>query len=154
MGQIQIAYNVGTIIGDFPTRQSNAFDNTTTQNSDAAAAKGALTGYVGKDWGSGKALTGYRAYGTSDIGFCDGGAVTASFELFGSNNGTDWTTLGTSSMTNEAAAVMEKLTGLTRTSYRYHKLQLTVPAGPSNIFYAEVQFFYSTGKGTRMVMFG
>ena len=158
--QTQIAYNLGTVIGDFNDRLANAFDNNTNQNLENSATKtGSPTvAYAGKDWGEGvtKIITGFKAYGSNDAGFAQGADPDISISLIGSsaNNPSAGTNLGSATPVTDAAGLLiSKMTGLiTTTAYRYHWLKIEKAAG-TYILCAEAQFFEGSDFKPQILIF-
>lgn len=152
--QVQIAQGAGTVIGNLTGYGGNAvaFDGTTSGNFSGNTIAGAsvATGYVGKDWGASvkKQVTGFKAWSDDSRGFDIGttattGTITAT--LYGSDNGSDWTSLGNDSKADTATSqnTFSKLTGLTAGFYRYHKLEFNAAdGGPVGV--AEVEFYENT----------
>ena len=153
-----ITYDEGlsTIIGDMTDAAgiAKAFDNTTNYGQAAGAGKDSLAvgaeGYAGKDWGENneRIVSGFKVWGSSDNGFRDwGSASVVTATLYGSQNNSDWTSLGSNTVANSAGATIEK-TDCTATAYRYHRLGVKYASGATdNLNVSEVQF-YETGGST------
>jgi len=154
--QTQIAQGTGTALGDMTANGglAAAFDGNLSQadaSSAGTASVSVTVGYVGKDWGDGdaKTVTGFRVYGPNNqfIG-CSSGTVTIT--LFGSTDNFSSSNVNLGNIAaadGNAAVVISKLSGLTTTAYRYHRLEIAAPAnsGSGNrIRAAEVQFFEDT----------
>lgn len=149
--QTLIDRTLGTTIGDMTSGGglAAAFDGTTSQAFASSAYKSAsATGYVGKDWGVGntKTVTGFVAYGSSNLGFeGEGAELTITITLQGStdNFSSSTVSLGASAgTTNSNGLVISKLTGITTTTaYRYHRLKIDAPTNTKEIICAECQFY-------------
>ena len=152
--QAMIDKAAGTIIGTYSSRQSAAFDGTLIQASSSSAFKpDSITTYIGKDWGSGtaKRITGFKAHGTSEMGFIYQGGVIKYYDitvsLYGSNTDpttTGWTgtLLGSAdAVANSAGLIISKLTGISTDSYRYSWLKIVTDSGVMNCFIAECEFY-------------
>ena len=105
----QIAQGTGTAIGDLTTQGglAGAFNGTRFQayGSGAATDGSQATGYIGKNWGSSKTITGFILYSPTNFGFVGSGASTFTVKLYGKNgapsSATDGTLLFTSSSVND-----------------------------------------------------
>jgi hypothetical protein len=171
-----IAQNTGTAIGDL-TGQSGlagAFDTNRFESYSNAAASGSqATGYIGKNWGSSKTVTGFILYSPTQYGFVGSGASTFTVKLYGSNsnpsNSTDGTLLFTSSSVNDNLISTNGERGsikyfadttitseetisdfTTDTAYSYHWVTIT-PNTSESIHVSEIEFYedgntyYGTG---------
>lgn len=102
-------------------------------------------GYVGKDWGPGVAriITGFRAFGASDIGFNELGDPTVTITLQGSNDNfnTDINDLGSASAEDAPGLQIQALSSLAEIPFRYHRLRVTNTAWEACV--AEVEFYES-----------
>lgn len=140
----------GTAIGNMTSGGGLAasFDSNTSQAFASASylnTAGAL-GNVGKDWGSGNShIVGkIVAYGTTDFGFGNG---TANINLLleGSNNGSSWTTLFSTTFANANSAIVKTFTNsdgiIVTTAYRYHRVSVTDTGGTGFPKMAELQFY-------------
>ena len=157
IAQSVIDPNDGLAIGDMDDGGDidAAFDGTTSQAAAASAAKNdaATNGpaYIGKDWGSTKTITGFKAYGSNDEGFCGGQDPTVTVTLQGSSDNfvSDENNLGNTSDTDANSLVITKLTGITATTaYRYHRLKITHNQGSAIAIYCAEAQFYDTGGAT------
>ena len=105
----QITQGTGTAIGDLTGQGglSGAFNGTRFQAyaSGGATTGSQTTGYIGKNWGSSKTITGFILYSPTNFGFVGSGASTFTVKLYGKNgapsNATDGTLLFTSSSVND-----------------------------------------------------
>lgn len=155
--QAQISQGAGTVITDMATygAAAVAFDGTTAGNSttgtDVIGSGTVSEAYVGKYWGAGvkKQVTGFKLWSDDERGFeisttATSGNVTAT--LYGSDNGSDWTSLGsdTKADTTTTQNTFSKLSGLTAGFYRYHKIVLTYAGGSAAFGVAEVEFYENT----------
>jgi hypothetical protein len=149
--QTLIARGIGTPIGNLtggPGGLSAAFDGDydVPRIGTPGCARGhnGEIGHVGKDWGGGaRTLTGFRAFGGSDIGFNEQGDPSVTITLQGSNDNfnADIKDLGSVSARDAPGLRMEKLSGLVETPYSYHRLRITNSA--LMICVAEVEFYQS-----------
>jgi hypothetical protein len=137
----------GTIINDFLNGDaSQAFDGVNPQALIDYKVNG-LQFYVGKDWGAGvtKIITGFKVWGVTTYGFnvMSPSAGNVTVTLQGSQNGTDWTGLGSVGPTTDSASLlMQKLTGITTTTaYRYHRLLIDAYDAGNSGQVAEVEFY-------------
>lgn len=143
---VMIPAATGTVIGNFDTRQSAAFDGTTSQAVAASALKSAsLSGYVGKDFTSApKTISAARTFGSSDSGYAS--AVATTINLRGKNgsapaSASDGTLLGTSgSFADVDNANQKDIVSSNFGPWDYVWLEF-VMAGSSAIVLAEAQFF-------------
>ena len=161
-----IAQDTGTAIGDL-TGQSGlagAFDGNRFESySDAAASGSQATGYIGKNWGSSKTVTGFILYSPTQYGFVGSGASTFTVKLYGSNsnpsNSTDGTLLYTSSSVNDnlvstngergaikyfadTTIISEETVSnfTTDTAYSYHWVTIT-PNTSESVHVSEIEFY-------------
>ena len=161
-----IAQDTGTAIGDL-TGQSGlagAFDGNRFESYSNAAASGSqATGYIGKNWGSSKTVTGFILYSPTQYGFVGSGASTFTVKLYGSNsnpsNSTDGTLLYTSSSVNDnlistngergslryfadTTIISEETVSnfTTGTAYSYHWVTIT-PNTSESIHVSEIEFY-------------
>jgi hypothetical protein len=150
MGQTLIPQSEGTTIGNLVNAGGLAasFDGITTQSNTQCSylASNTSTGYIGKDWGSPKTVTGFVAYGATEDGFDrsnDGTSVTITLEGSTDNFVTSTVTLGASTpVTNAAGLVVSKLSGITTTTpYRYHRLKIDKGNAADGPQCAEAQFY-------------
>ncbi len=106
--------------------------------------------FVKSDWGAGvsKTITGFKCYGVLGnpadfVGIA--GGVTVTFTLYGSNDNSAFTSLGSISVTNQNSGggqVVSKLSGLdTSTAYRYHRINSTWAGPAQTMYFDEVQFY-------------
>jgi len=104
-----IAQDTGTAIGDLTAQGglAGAFNGTRFQatSSGAATSGNVSTGYIGKNWGSSKTITGFILYSPTSDGFVGSAGSTFTVKLYGKNgapsSGTDGTLLFTSSSVND-----------------------------------------------------
>ncbi len=138
----------GTSVGDMTTQGglSVAFDGTTSAAWGSGASVGASTGsgYIGKDWGSGvtKTVTKYEIFGTNDFGYDSTHSTYSITEtLKGSSDGSTWTTLHTTTFSdNETTNQKTIASGITTTTaYRYHAVFFTGAGGPPAV--SEIKFY-------------
>lgn len=139
----------GTAIGNMTENGglAAAFDGITDQSqANSARITGAL-GLIGKDWGAGVThrVSGFKAWGANNSGYCEGSNPTVNITLEGSsdNFGADINDLGTISFTDTAGSTpVEKLSGIdTSTAYRYHRLKIDTTTCGVKTACAECQFF-------------
>jgi|GEM_PF-6718731 len=122
--------------------------NPRTKNESASRAGN--TAYIGKDFGaSGKIITGFRAYGSSDKGFSDNGtaATPITISLFGSNSNdyASATAIAAAAATADANSKVITLGDVAAgqsilansTSYRYYWLKIQ---GLADLYVSHVQF--------------
>lgn len=148
----------GSNIGDMTNGGglAAAFDGNLSQASSAAAksATGSLaSGTVGKNWGSTKTVTKVVVVGTSDVDFgrLNPSAENITFKVQGSNDGSGWTDLLSTSW-NETSSVSTTRTftsadGLTvSTGYSQHRCFFQTNEATSSAFVcaAEVEFYETT----------
>lgn len=135
VGTATVDHTTGTIIGDFDTRTSAAFDGTTSQADSACAEKtgSPTSAYIGKDWGSGisRYISAYTIYGSNNVGYVAGANPTFTLNLRGSNSlpssASDGTLLDTQSVTDITGAISKTQTGSidATAGYRYHWFEAT-----------------------------
>jgi len=140
----------GTIIGDFNTRTSAAFDGNLSQTQAVGAVKGSnvADAYIGKNYGAGseKAIAKVIAYPTSDNGFMTSSSPDdLVINLYASNslpaNGTDGTLLGTADFVDGFSA-RTILSNDTTTEYRYVWIYINPDdTNVGTICVSEVQFY-------------
>lgn len=136
-----------------------AFDSTTSQALASSAnlgGTGAITGYVGKDWGSGntKTISSFTVYASSDNGFSNSGIVTSlTIKLQGStdNFSSSIVDLYTDSAVAESnGASVDVTSGIaTSTAYRYHRISVTEnqsDAGGHTLGVAELKLYETVGS--------
>ena len=143
----QILQSAGTAIGDMTAGGglAAAFDGVNPQAYAACSQEhSSATQYIGKNWGSTKTITGFKAWASSDNGYCSLSGRTMTVTLIGhtSDSPGDGTALGSIGPTTDANnLLMQKLEGITTTTaYRYHWLKFVQSAG-SSASVAEVQFY-------------
>lgn len=152
--QTLIAQATGTAFGDMTASGGlpAAFDGVTSQTAANSANPAAATivAYIGKDWGIGvsKTVTGFKTWGTSDVGFQGAADPTITITLYGSNtaptSSNNGTALGSASATDANGLLISALTGMTvTTAYRYHWLEIAQNAAAAGIYTAEVEFYES-----------
>lgn len=153
-GSSLISGSLGTIIGNFTTRQSAAFDGNTSQMAAVCAAKGSATdSYIGKNF---SALSGFKCTGalitsSSGAGFCDGSNPNVTISLYGKTtapaNSTDGTLLGTSGSFVDPDRSKGIWITSSDTSTTYNYLWVRIQASSSaTIVVSEVQFFSISGS--------
>ncbi len=148
-----VAYNTGTEVKDTTNNIGNGFNNTTVQtaaNSERKLISGSGSGalYIGKDWGVGnsKIISGFKIYAPSNEKISQT-LNTVTLKLRGSNNGSSWTDLMTTTVfAGNAGDVIDVTTGITTTTgYRYHSVYILETAGWGSgdhyLQVAEVQFY-------------
>ena len=143
----QILQSAGTAIGDMTAGGglAAAFDGVNPQAYAACSQEhSSATQYIGKNWGSTKTITGFKAWASSDNGYCSLSGRTMTVTLIGhtSDSPGDGTALGSIGPTTDANnLLMQKLSGITTTTaYQYHWLKFVQSAG-SSASVAEVQFY-------------
>lgn len=153
----QIAQGTGSVLGNMTSGGGLAklFDSNENQASAAAAwhtpENEAAT--AGKDWGSGNSYTVGKVVivGTNDHGFASS-TVTIEFSLQGSNDGSSWGTLYSTTFANSASALVKTFTvadGINvSAAYRYHRV--TIKDATSTYYgkAAEVKFYDYTAPVT------
>ena len=162
-----IAQGTGTAIGDLTSQGglAGAFDGNRFESyADSAATSGSqATGYIGKNWGSSKTITGFILYSPTQYGFVGSGASTFTVKLYGKNgapsNSTDGTLLFTSSSVNDnlistngergslryfadTTMVSEETISsfTTNTAFTYHWVVIT-PNTSESIHVSEIEFY-------------
>jgi hypothetical protein len=156
--QSQVAQGTGSIITNFANLTSAAWDGNTSQAITSCSYNGSSgVRYTGKDWGVGqsKVISGFKAWGSNDQGYCDTGTGTVTHTLYGSNSSpaspTDGTALGSVTAANSSSSPqVQNLAIASTTAYRYHWLTQS-GAQSSNCCYCEVQFF-ETSASTNMTL--
>jgi len=144
---IAIPFATGTTIGNMTAGSGIAasFDGNTDQNHDQSSAKGATNGWVGKTWGAGKTITGARVYASNDRGFVQTYNPTVNIIIEGSNNAfaTSFVVLGSTSLTDYNAAIVEIFNIDQSTAYTSHRVKIEAPGVPSSTgtYCAEVVFY-------------
>lgn len=160
LAQSPIPQGLGSTIGDMTGGGglAAAFDGEqdAAANSASKTGTGSLEGFVGKDWGAPRLVTGFTIKAPTDAKFI-GGAInpdtTFDFELHGStdNFSADDDNLGHTSPVNinvatNGQSVSFSLPSIT-TSYRYHRIRFDEDSGASGshtLYVAELQF---SGEG-------
>lgn len=135
----QIPQGTGTNIG---TATENgglaaAFDGTTSQAQAACAYKTGGGGTVGKDYTTGRNVTRWRAWGSSDFGFnnqATNGAVTVYCEY--SDDNSSWTTADSVSVNAVPGTIDRTFSSVG--SHRYWRVRV---GGAADTRIAEVQFW-------------
>ena len=173
----QISQGTGTAIGDLTSQSglAGAFDGTRFHSyADSAATSGnQATGYIGKNWGSSKTITGFILYSPTQFGFVGSTASTFTVKLYGKNsapsNSTDGTVLFTSSSVNDnlistngergsikyfadtTITSEETISSFTTdTAYSYHWVTIT-PNSSASVHVGQLEFYedgntyYGTG---------
>jgi len=162
-----IAQDTGTAIGDLTSQGglAGAFDGNRFESyaDSAATSGGQATGYIGKNWGSSKTITGFILYSPTQFGFVGSGASTFTVKLYGKNgapsNSTDGTLLFTSSSVNDnlistngergslryfadTTMVSEETISsfTTDTAFTYHWVVIT-PNASESIHVSEIEFY-------------
>ena len=125
-----IPQTTGTAIGTMTAIAGLAagFDGTVNKNTAASpGVDGVVTGFIGKDWGSGvtKTITGVKTWAPNDLGYMDANSQGVTLTLWGhtSNDPASATSLGVVAAITDSAATnaQVKLSGFTTTTaYRYH----------------------------------
>ena len=145
-----VSGSIGTIVGNYDKAGSvgeyKCFDGIYNEAAAAAGICDAYPAYIGKDWGAGaaKTATGFKIWGPPTHGFVNSANPTVTVTLQGSADNTTWTDLAASSATDAANLKLEKLSGITEASYRYHRV-LTTHNGSANEIYCNEVVFYTTG---------
>jgi len=162
-----IAQDTGTAIGDLTGQGglAGAFNGTRFQaySSSAATTGSQATGYIGKNWGSSKTVTGFILYSPTQYGFVGSGGSTFTVKLYGKNgapsNATDGTLLFTSSSVNDnlistngergaikyfadtTIASEETISSFTTTTaFTYHWVVIT-PNTSESVHVSEIEFY-------------
>ncbi len=147
--------STGTIIGNFTTRQSAAFDGTTSQ-SQTAGAQQVVSAYVGKDWGAGntKAITKMSVYTVTDNNLVDLGTLGIALEgsATGAWAGEEVTIQTFTTPSNTAGAVNTETITNTATAYRYHRCLITSTNSSATTRLAEVQFYADEPPATSRIL--
>ena len=161
--QALIAQGTGTIIGDFTTNVSNAFNSTISTRANSAQHQNGQSlsnVYIGKDLGAGneKIITGASWARPTDADSIDSQATLTAY-LYASNSAptsyNDGTLLGTigTETNNTSTSQMSKLDFSNSTTYRYVWIHAD-SAGTNNNFWCAEAEFYETpvvaGKETRL----
>lgn len=149
---IPIASSTGTVIGTMTGGGglSRAFDDNTVHISSTCASLVSNTAWIGKTWSSGKTITGFRLWGSTNRGFKQDTDPVVFITLQGSNNAfaTSFTTLATKSLTDYASAKVDMFDSIDKTTaYTSHRLLIETPGGSAgrNIHVAEVVFYEQAG---------
>ena len=161
-----IAQGTGTAIGDLTGQGglAGAFNGTRFQAyaSGAATTGSQATGYIGKNWGSSKTITGFILYSPTNFGFVGSGGSTFTVKLYGKNgapsSATDGTLLFTSSSVNdnlistngERGAIKyfadttitseETISSFTTTAFTYHWVVIT-PNTSESVHVGQIEFY-------------
>lgn len=148
-----IPQTTGTAIGTMTAygNLAGSFDGTVNKplSPDSSGVDGVVTGYIGKDWGSGntKTITGVKTWAPNDLGYMDANSQGVTLTLWGhsSNDPTAATSLGTIAAITDSAATnaQVKLSGFTTTTaYRYHWVGVRRDSGVASFrAMAQCQFF-------------
>ncbi len=149
--QTLVAGGAGSTIGDMTLDGGLAacFDGNKSQADGVAARKagGSVETFVGKDWGGGvtRTITGIKVWGSSDRGFHrDNDTDTVVVTLQGStdNFSASIVDLGNFSFTDPGDDTEKsKLSGLTATAYRYHRIKFGFDTSAGSKLCAEVEFY-------------
>ncbi|MEO3429739.1 hypothetical protein AAFN88_12815 [Pelagibius sp. CAU 1746] len=144
-----ISRTLGTAIGNMTVNGglAAAFDGSISQSTQTSAARSALSGYVGKNWGAGnkKTIAAFTCYGTNDAGYVLAANPTTTLTLQGSsdNFSADIKTLGSKTFTdtsNESGIPRSLTSGIdTSTAYQYHRIVVTGASGAA-VYMAELQW--------------
>lgn len=143
--------------GDFRLAEGlgAAFDGRKELNAPYAyktVGSGTATGTVGKSWGRTRVVTGYEVTATESRGFVNSGA-SFTIKLQGSDNGTSWSDLHTStqSQVGGVETITNRNLGIS-TGYKYHRLEIASPTATVRV--GELQFFETGGTENRYELHG
>lgn len=147
VGNDLIPQGTGTALGNMTANGglAAAFDGNNNQAATACATRlDTSPGYIGKDWGSGatKTVTMFKCYGSNNQGMDQGtGNITVTLQGSTDNFSASIVNLGSVGPTADAnSLLMEVLSGLTETPYRYHRLKIETTGG-SHVYCAEAEFY-------------
>jgi hypothetical protein len=151
-----IAAATGSVIGDFDTRASAAFDGNTAQASAAAAFKSSssLNSYIGKNFSAAaKKIDHAIVYGSTVEGFSTG-ATTMTVSLYGKNGSApgaynDGTLLASNSVT-DGPSVTTTLTAAPIATWDYVWVAME-HSGSWSFYLSEIEF-YERGTPTNMTL--
>lgn len=144
---IAIPFATGTTIGNMTVGAgiAAAFNGVTDANHDQSAARGATNGWVGKTWSGAKTITGVRVYASNNRGFVQGYNPTVNIIVEGSDNAfaTSFAVLGSATLTDYNAAVVEIFNLDQMEDYTSHRVKIEAPGVPASTgtYCAEVEFF-------------
>ena len=146
---VLISQATGTSTSDASGRPTEWYDGIYPTGS--GSFKSSATSFaLRKDWGAGnsKIIAGFKCYGVTGtpadfVGVAGNPLVT--FTLYGSNDASNWTSLGSTTANNASVgggSIVSKLTGITvTTAYRYHEVRITQSAGANTMYCDECQFY-------------
>lgn len=153
----QVDGSTGTIIGDFTTNTSAAFDGVLSSSTANSATKTpSASAYIGKNFGSSpKAINRIKVYSGNDAGFISGASPNVTISLYASNsapaNGTDGTLLGTTgSFADGSSALIKTITSNdTTTEYQYVWIYILPASGTNTLVVAELIIYTSSATVER-----
>lgn len=141
-----ISRTEGTAIGNMTSGAGLAglFDGNLSQANPSQPYYPEDFGWGGKSWGTGNEMTvAYAiAYGSSNYGFYNSG-YSVTLSLQGSNDGgTNWSTLGTLTFTDDGTSTPRKITATVLDNYERHRILIDAASGATKAsefeFYEEV----------------
>lgn len=123
-----------------------AFDGNTNQaTSSSAGSNSATPGTIGQNWGAAKTIGRFRVFGPNNAftNTSGSGSNTCTFKLQGSNDGSAWTDLYSSTVADAVSLVVDVTTGIdTSSAYSYHRV--TWQNANNATYLAEVEFYEIT----------
>jgi hypothetical protein len=145
--------NVGVVIGNLNGGAAigNVFDGNINQSDSSGGAynSGSGPGYVGKNWPTPKRIKRVRAYGFTDYGFQNPANGPCRLSIRGSNDGSAWITLYTSSTIWDREGIVVDITvgmGLNAdNAYTYHSLLVESLGSDGSDRVAELEFYEDPG---------
>ena len=143
VGVQQLPPYVGSVIDTATARELNAFNGSTTATS-TASCYGPNDFYVGKQWQDAKIVSRVLCYASTDYGFSYPALYTGvlTLTLMSSNNGTDWTDLG--SQTIKSDYTLDDIVEIcadSSDSYLYHAIRMSGTVNPNYFIISEIEFF-------------
>ena len=156
--QIQIDQDDGkatgnmTINGNLTAAFNGAFNSTGAACSAISGPGANGPAYIGKDWGvnNKKVVTGFKGWGSNNVGWNDATNPTITVTLQGSNDSTTgldgtWADLGADSDTDDTTLLLTNMAIASTTAYRFHRLKITHNSGGDNQLLCAECEFYDTG---------
>ncbi len=139
-------YTDGTTIGDMTDngRQGAAFDGNPIQDNNNAAVKlNATSAYIGKNWGESRRVLGCTIYPSSNNGFHYEDFSGLTISLKGTNDGSTWTTIGSTVLTADQASSVYVPVGTVNAFQRHAAFLDFTEVIASTIYCAECIFHFA-----------
>lgn len=146
----KIDASTGTIIGNFSSNTSAAFNDTLLESTDTCATKsGSANAYIGKNFGSSpKAINRVKVYGSTNQGFITSANPSVTITLYGNSSlpasGTDGTSLGSSTFTDITGSINTTIQSSDLTTQWQYVWIYIVPASGTNTINVAEMILYSS----------